>query len=80
MERREFIGGKWQILIDVRDFIQKNYTLYEGDASFLKGPTKKTQKVWGRCLELLAEELKKMREKMTSDVVEKDKKIKAQFE
>ena len=51
MERREFIGGKWQILIDVRDFIQKNYTLYEGDASFLKGPTEKTQKVWGKCLE-----------------------------
>ena len=42
MERREFVGGKWQKLIDVRDFIQKNYTLYEGDASFLKGPTEKT--------------------------------------
>ena len=59
MERREFVGGKWQRLIDVRDFIQKNYTLYEGDASFLSGPTEKTQKVWAKCLELLAEELKK---------------------
>ena len=59
MERREFNGGKWQRIIDVRDFIQKNYTLYEGDASFLAGPTEKTQKVWNRCLELLAEELKK---------------------
>ena len=59
MERREFVGGKWQIVIDVRDFIQKNYTLYEGDAKFLAGPTEKTQKVWARCLELLSEELKK---------------------
>ena len=59
MERREFVGGKWQIVIDVRDFIQKNYTLYEGDAAFLAGPTEKTQKVWARCLELLNEELKK---------------------
>jgi len=59
MERKEFVGGKWQRLIDVRDFIQKNYTLYEGDASFLAGPTEKTQKVWAKCLELLAEELKK---------------------
>jgi formate C-acetyltransferase len=59
MERREFVGGKWQLVIDVRDFIQKNYTLYEGDARFLAGPTEKTQKVWARCLELLNEELKK---------------------
>ena len=59
MERREFVGGKWQIVIDVRDFIQKNYTLYEGDAAFLAGPTEKTQKVWAKCLDLLNEELKK---------------------
>ena len=59
MERREFVGGKWERLIDVRDFIQKNYTLYEGNASFLVGPTEKTRKVWDKCLELLAEELKK---------------------
>jgi formate C-acetyltransferase len=50
MERREFVGGKWQLVIDVRDFIQKHYTLYEGDARFLAGPTEQTQKVWARCL------------------------------
>ena len=59
MERREFVPGKWQEVIDVRDFIQKNYTLYEGDSSFLSGTTKRTDKVWSRCLELLAEEQKR---------------------
>jgi len=34
-----FIPGNWTENIDVRDFIQKNYTPYEGDASFLAGPT-----------------------------------------
>jgi len=58
-ERKEFVGGRWQKEIDVRNFIQKNYTLYEGDESFLEGPTAKTQKVWDRCVELLAEELKR---------------------
>ena len=58
-ERKPFRGGRWQKTIDVRDFIQKNYTLYEGDDSFLAGPTQKTQKVWDRCLALLAEELKR---------------------
>ena len=41
----EFNGGKWVDSIDVRDFIQTNYTPYEGDASFLVGPTARTQKV-----------------------------------
>ena len=59
MERKAFCGGKWETEIDVRDFIQRNYTLYEGDSSFLKGPTEKTQKVWGKCEELLAEELRR---------------------
>ncbi len=40
-----FKSGKWQDTIDVRDFIQTNYTPYEGDASFLTGPTARTQKV-----------------------------------
>ena len=57
--RREFVGGLWQTEINVRDFIQKNYTLYEGTGRFLVGPTEKTQKVWDRCVELLAEERKK---------------------
>ncbi len=38
-----FIPGAWQTAVDVRDFIQKNYTPYEGDASFLVGPTKRTK-------------------------------------
>ena len=59
MERKEFNGGKWQREIDVRDFIQKNYTLYDGDSSFLAGPTEKTEAVWNKCLSLLSEELAK---------------------
>ncbi len=54
-----FKTGKWSKEINVRDFIQKNYTLYDGDDSFLTGPTKKTKKVWGKCEELLLEEMKK---------------------
>ena len=41
-----FAPGPWQEGIDVRDFILRNYTPYEGDASFLAGPTEKTLKVW----------------------------------
>lgn len=54
-----FKEGKWTKETNVRDFIQKNYTLYEGDDSFLAGVTDKTQKVWDKCEELLAEETKK---------------------
>ena len=54
-----FKGGNWCNRIDVRDFIQKNYTPYNDDDSFLKGTTKKTDKVWERCSELLKEELEK---------------------
>ena len=57
-ERKSFVGGIWENEINVRDFIQKNYTLYEGDSSFLSGPTEKTQKIWNRCVELLNEEIK----------------------
>ena len=57
-ERKSFVGGIWEKEINVRDFIQKNYTLYEGDGSFLSKPTEKTQKIWGRCVELLNEEMK----------------------
>ena len=49
----------WQKECNVSDFIKKNYTLYEGDDSFLAGPTDKTNKVWNKCTELLAEETKK---------------------
>ncbi|MDK6374286.1 pyruvate formate lyase family protein, partial [Actinotignum timonense] len=41
-----FTSGIWNEAIDVRDFIQKNYTPYEGDASFLAGPTEKTTRLW----------------------------------
>ncbi|WP_122821116.1 formate C-acetyltransferase [Varibaculum vaginae] len=43
---RSFVEGKWNKEIDVRDFIQKNYTPYQGDAAFLSGPTSKTLKLW----------------------------------
>ena len=52
----EFKPGKWQQEINVRDFIQRNYTLYEGDASFLADPTKATVQLWERCCELLKQE------------------------
>ena len=54
-----FNEGNWCNSVDVRDFIQKNYTPYDGDDSFLVGTTEKTAKVWDKCSELLAEELKK---------------------
>ncbi|MBB5831965.1 pyruvate formate lyase family protein [Brachybacterium aquaticum] len=41
-----FAAGPWQDAVDVRDFIQRNYTPYDGDASFLAGPTEKTLRVW----------------------------------
>ncbi len=54
-----FVGGKWQSEINVRDFIQKNYTPYEGDASFLAGPTEATKKLWDMCCELSKKEREK---------------------
>ncbi len=54
-----FIQGNWCNSIDVRDFIQKNYTLYDGDESFLQPISKKTNKVWTKCSKLLKKELKK---------------------
>ncbi|WP_312651183.1 formate C-acetyltransferase [Proteiniclasticum sp.] len=54
-----FTEGNWQNEIDVRDFIQKNYTLYDGDDSFLEGPTEDTLKVWKKSSELIVEEIKK---------------------
>ncbi|OKL49957.1 formate C-acetyltransferase [Boudabousia marimammalium] len=41
-----FVTGSWNDEIDVRDFIQRNYEPYEGDASFLSGPTEKTLRIW----------------------------------
>lgn len=52
----DFVSGKWQQEINVRDFIQKNYTPYEGDASFLAEPTEATIKLWQECCDLLKKE------------------------
>ena len=56
---KNFKGGDWCTKIDVRDFIIKNYTPYEGDEQFLKKPTTKTNRVWLKCKALLKRELKK---------------------
>ena len=56
---RNFKEGNWTTNIDVQDFIQQNYTQYNGDESFLAGKTEKTKKVWDKCEELLKEELEK---------------------
>ena len=53
-----FNSGNWRHVIDVRNFFQKNVTPHTGDDSFLEGPTERTEKVWGRCRELLLEEIK----------------------
>ena len=55
-EWKDFTPGVWQNEINVRDFIQKNYTPYEGDESFLQGPTKETTELWDQVMELTAKE------------------------
>ena len=55
-EWKDFTPGIWQNEINVRDFIQKNYTPYEGDESFLQGPTKETTQLWDQVMELTARE------------------------
>ena len=67
MSRRKFMrqewdsfrGGIWEKEINVRDFIQKNYTPYDGDDSFLAGPTETTKELWAQVMELSEEERKK---------------------
>ena len=67
MSRRKFMrqewdsfrGGVWEKEINVRDFIQKNYTPYDGDDSFLAGPTETTKELWAQVMELSEEERKK---------------------
>ena len=51
-----FTPGNWTHEIDVRDFIQLNYTPYEGDDSFLAGPTEATTKLWSEVMDLFAKE------------------------
>ncbi|HQD50183.1 MAG TPA: formate C-acetyltransferase [Defluviitaleaceae bacterium] len=56
---RNFREGNWVKEIDVRDFIQKNYAPYDGDDSFLAGPTKRTLKLWDKVMELTKVEREK---------------------
>lgn len=51
-----FKEGRWNHEINVTDFVKTNITPYEGDSSFLVGPTERTKAVWNKCLEALAEE------------------------
>ncbi len=54
-----FAKGAWQKEINVRDFIQRNYTPYEGDESFLTGATDATKELWAQVMELSEEERKR---------------------
>ncbi|MFF9896210.1 formate C-acetyltransferase [Streptomyces longispororuber] len=56
---RGFAGTRWQDHVDVRDFIQANYTPCDGDSTFLTGPTERTLAVWGKVARLFPEERRK---------------------
>ena len=58
-EWEDFQGGIWEKEINVRDFIQKNYTPYDGTEDFLSGPTEDTKALWAQVMELSEEERKK---------------------
>ena len=55
-EWKDFVGGKWDSEVNVRDFIQKNYTPYEGDESFLADATQNTKDLWAVVLDLQKKE------------------------
>ena len=57
-EWNNFKEGNWCQNIDVKNFIDLNYTYYNLDESFLCAPTNKTKEVWNKCVDLLKEELK----------------------
>jgi formate C-acetyltransferase len=59
VEWHGFTEGNWTKEVNVRDFIQKNYTPYEGNAEFLAAPTEKTQQLWHKVLELMKQEREK---------------------
>ena len=52
----KFQPGPWQNEVNVRDFIQRNYTPYDGDSAFLKAPTERTRALWGKVVALMDEE------------------------
>ncbi len=58
-EWRDFEGGSWTTYVNVRSFIQHNYTPYEDDDAFLVGPTNRTLKLWEKVQELMKEENEK---------------------
>lgn len=58
-EWESFREGIWEKEINVRDFIQKNYTPYDGDESFLQGPTQATKDLWAQVMDLSAQEREK---------------------
>lgn len=64
--RRYVAPGSWLTHVNVREFIQRNYTPHEGDGAFLAGPTARTKEVWEKLQPLVAEE----REKGNLDVSE----------
>ncbi|MBE5899681.1 MAG: formate C-acetyltransferase [Lachnospiraceae bacterium] len=53
---RGFVGDEWTRKVSVRDFIRKNYTVYEGDESFLEGPTQDTLDLWEQVMDLSKKE------------------------
>ncbi len=57
--RKKFKDGKWNVQVDIRDFIQKNYTPYDGDDSFLATPTQRTSELWAKVKDLMKEERNK---------------------
>ena len=52
----DFVRGKWDKEVNVRDFIQRNYHPYDGDDSFLAGPTQNTKDLWAMVLDLQKKE------------------------
>ena len=56
MEKVKFTDGLWNSEINVADFVYNNIAPYEGEASFLQGPSARTMKLWNECLEALAQE------------------------
>lgn len=57
-EWQGFNRGDWENGVDVREFIQKNYTAYDGDDQFLAGPTEATNALWAQVMKLNEEERK----------------------
>jgi formate acetyltransferase 1 len=53
---QEFVSGDWKKEVNLRDFIQKNYSPYDGDDSFLAGPTDSTNELWAQVMELTKKE------------------------